>query len=459
MGNNLKWALVLVLVTAIVPVRAATTNAITWDAAKDRVTADVRGLELWTLLEQVAKETGWNIFVEPGSKHEASAKFQNVSSGDALRRLLGDMNFALVPQTNGPNRLYVFRTGVGSATQQIQSKRRAIAKSAKRVPNELIVRVRPGTDIEALARSMGAKIVGRIPELDAYRLQFEDEEATETARKLLAANPDITSVQDNYFVDVPRYPETVAGMAAPQNSLKLNPIAGQGKVTIGLVDTGLHQLSPELEQFIKARLSVVGDVKLDPTTPTHADGMLQAMLQAMEHSLKSAGRSETDVKAIHVNVFDGASANTFNVAKGMFEAANNGATIINASLGGYGDSQLLRDVVSQLWQKNIPVFAAVGNDASSSAFFPAAYPEVISVTAVDRGGVAPYANVGTQPDVALPGAVIFPYNGITWGSQGTSVSSAAATGVAAAIAGANGQPWSQVIPMLQKNFPVPPARK
>ena len=36
--------------------------------------------------------------------------------GEALRRLLGSLNFAMVPQTNGPQRLYVFRTAMKNAT-------------------------------------------------------------------------------------------------------------------------------------------------------------------------------------------------------------------------------------------------------------------------------------------------------------------------------------------------------
>jgi len=456
-GKSLKWSLAIVLVLAAAPLRAATNdvNVLVWNHTSDRVAADVRGFALWPLLERIAKETGWNIFVEPGSKHEASAKFKDAPSGQALRLLLGDLNFALVPQTNGPNHLYVFRTGVGSATQQVRPAGGATAKTGRRVPNELIVRVRPGTDIEALARLLGAKIVGRIPELNAYRFQFENDEVTENARKLLAGNPDVASVQDNYFVDVPQFPETVAGMVAPETKLKLDPPeAGACQVVIGLVDTALQTLSPPLEAFVKERVSVVGDSKLDPSEPTHATATFNAAYQAMQ----SAGITTTRVQTISVNVFDGSSANTFNVAAGMITAGNRGATVINASLGGYGDSPLLRDAVKQLASHNIPVFAAVGNDGSSSAFYPAAYPEVISVTAVERGKVAPYANLGTQPDAAAPGSVLFSYNGVTYGSRGTSVSSAAVAGIAAGLAGANCQPWSQVIPTVEKNLPVPTAK-
>src|SRR5688572_21574507 len=99
---------------------AATTNALVWNKAKDRVDADVRGWELFGLLERIASETGWQVYVEPGSGHKASVKFKDLSSGEALRLLLGDLSFALIPQTNDNSRLYVFRTAMQNATRQVR---------------------------------------------------------------------------------------------------------------------------------------------------------------------------------------------------------------------------------------------------------------------------------------------------------------------------------------------------
>jgi len=361
-----------------------------------------------------------------------------------------------MPQTNGSQRLYVFRTTMRNATRSVWGNNVRRAAVAKRVPNELIVQVKPGTNIEDLARQLGAKVVGHIPELNAYRLQFEDEEDTQSARKLLAGNPDVTNVQDNFYVDRPQLPQNL-GMSAPETKLALDPPkADNCKVVVGFVDTALQALGAQLEPFVKERLTVTGEAAPvdNSLQPTHQTAMVNSFYQGMQ----SSGRSSTSVKVLSVDVFgNSTSANTFNVAAGMILAGNRGATVINASLGGYGDSPLLRDAVRQLAQANIPVFAAVGNDGSSTPFFPAAYPEVISVTAVERGKVASYANVGTQPDAGAPGTVVFSYNGLTYGSRGTSVSSAAAAGIAAGLADGSCAPWSQVIPAVQKALAVPAA--
>lgn len=421
--------------------------------AEDAMDADVRNLGLVPLLKRITQETGWRVYYEPVADFRASVKFSGLPTTLALRRLLGDLNFAIVPQTNGTPYLYVFEKSRNEATQRVN----AAPTLARRVPNELIIRARPGVDVEALAKSLGARIVGRIPELNAYRLQFDNEEKLENARSLLAANPGIDSVQDNYFVDAPDAPQSLTGMMTAESKLKLDPPKSDAcKVVVGFVDTALQPLSANLEPFIKERLSISGVSQPDPGQPTHATAMVNAYFQA----LQSSGRTSSSVPIIAVDVFgNGGAANTFNVAAGMILAANRGATVINASLGGYGDSPLLRDAVRQLATHNIPIFAAVGNDASTSAFFPAAYPEVVSVTAVERGKVAPYANVGTQPDVATPGAVLFGYNGQTYGARGTSVSSAAATGIAAGLADANCASWTTVIPAIEKNLPVPPAAR
>ena len=430
------------------------TNLLTWNAAGDRVSADARGWPLLNLLEAIAAQSGWQVLVEPGLEQPASVKFKNLPYSEALRLLLGDLNYALVPQTNGVARFYVFRTEQERATQVVRAAPDpATIAQPRRVPNELIVRVKPGTDIAALAKSLGAKVVGTIPELNAYRLQFADEAATEAARTKLLANPEVASVQDNYYVDPPRAPQVLGGQAVPESKLTLDPPKPEAcKVVIGLVDGRLQNLGSQIEPFIKERISVAGQSATDDTQPNHPTAMANSILQGMQ----AAGKTSSAVQIIAVDVFGASSsANTFNVALGMVTAANKGATIINASLGGYGNSPILSETTQLLAAKNIPVFAAVGNDASTKPFYPAADPSVTAITASERGRLAAYANVGTVATIAAPGTVLFSYGGQTYGAQGTSVSTAVATGVAAGIADGNCAPWSQVIPLLQKQMPVP----
>ncbi|WP_157976597.1 S8 family peptidase [Parahaliea mediterranea] len=80
------------------------------------------------------------------------------------------------------------------------------------------------------------------------------------------------------------------------------------------------------------------------------------------------------------------------------------ADVINLSLGGAGSSEAMRNAIARARQRGVIVVAASGNDNSSQPSFPAAYPGVISVGAVDLSGVrAPYSNFGTTLDMVAPG--------------------------------------------------------
>src|SRR5207253_2046064 len=109
--------------------------------------------------------------------------------------------FAVVPETNAPTRLYVFHTSMQMATRPIRSTRADPNRS--RIRNELIVRLKPGVKIEDIARQLGARVIGRINGLNAYRLQFDDEAAADSATKALSANPDVASVDFNYSIEKP----------------------------------------------------------------------------------------------------------------------------------------------------------------------------------------------------------------------------------------------------------------
>lgn len=444
----------ILIAGANLKVAAATTNFLSWDQASNKVSADVRDWDLIGLMEAVAVQSGWQVYLEPDYSYKASVKFQNLPPGEALRRLLGSLNFAMVPQTNGPQRLYVFRTAMKNATQQVRRAGERLAPKPRRVPNELIVRLKPGTDAEALAKSLGAKIVGVIPELNAYRFQFESEAATETARQKLLANPNVTSVENNYYLDLPFTPQGLGGMSAPQMKLKFEPAKNDsGKVVIGLIDTSLSQLDPALEQFIKERLSLAGESSADGKNPTHADAMLNSLLQAAQQVL---GENTASFEIVHVDVFGkGAGADTFTAALGMYEAYKKGANILSDSFGSHGESQIMHDVAVFLLGQGVPIIAAIGNDGSSVPFIPAAIPGVTAVTAIENGKVASWASTGTSADVAAPSRVIFYYHGLTYGSVGTSVSAAVTTGVAAGFANKTGSAWAKVMPVVQQILAVP----
>jgi hypothetical protein len=431
-----RWVCVAAVALALLAaacVRARANDSLSWNTNQGRVTADIRSLNVEHLLGRVAAATGWQVYLEPGTTRDVSAKFKDLPPGDALRLLLGDLNFALVPRTNAGPRLYVFRTTLGNATRLIRpANAKGGVRNTRAIPNELVVRLKPGAKIEDIARLLGAKVIGRIDGLNAYRLQFQDEAATDAASAQLAGNSDVTGIESNYIVDAPPSAVQVDPTGVPPVQLKLDPPGSSGRVVVGLVDTAVQSLGNDLDSFLLKSISVAGDANPDPNSPTHGTSMFENMLR----SIAAATGGNSSVQVLSVDVYGpNPTTSTFDVAAGIVQAVNNGANPINLSLGSPADSQILHDIIDQATQKGIVVVAAAGNNASAAPFYPAAYqPEVLSVTASAGNQLASYADYGSYVDSIAPGTALVVFGNSAYLVSGTSSSASFVSGLTAAIA-------------------------
>lgn len=103
---------------------------------------------------------------------------------------------------------------------------------------------------------------------------------------------------------------------------------------------------------------------------------------------------------------------TSSIATAITDSADQGAKVISMSIGG-GGTTTLENAVNYAWNKGVLLVAAAGNDgASNSVDYPAAYPNVIAVAALDANKTrASYSDMGPQLGVAAPGSdVLSTYN-------------------------------------------------
>ena len=417
--------------------------------------ADLHGEALWPLLEDIAHQTGWHIFVEPGIDRKIDVKFSSLPSGEALKKLLGDLNYAFVPRTNEADHLYVFATTLRAATQRVKVATTNQAAVARHVANELILKVKPGTDIEALAKALGAKVIGRDDKLGLYRLQFPDAAATDAALASLKSNPNVAAVDYNYIYDAPPAPQAVANAPvgpakltfdAPTDGDPCNPI-------IGLIDTQVQTLGNGLDQFLMKPISVVGDVAPVTGTITHGS----AMAGTIAYALAQSTGGHTSVRILPVNAYtSGESTTSYNLLQGMVTAVNHGATVINISAGGTADNTVFDSALQQYIAQGIMVFASAGNTPVNTPTYPAAVPGVNAVTALGAPGqLASYANYGSFVELALPGTSYVYLGSQGYVVQGTSPAAAYASGIAAGTKTVNCAGWQQIISAMQQKFPVP----
>jgi thermitase len=134
---------------------------------------------------------------------------------------------------------------------------------------------------------------------------------------------------------------------------------------------------------------------------------------------------------------DAGSGFTSWVSSGITWAADNGAKVINMSLGSSSFSSTQQDAVNYAWNKGVVVVAAAGNSGTNTQFYPAAYPNVIAVAATDSNDAkASFSTYGsTWVDVAAPGANVLSttVDGAYGLKSGTSMASPHVAGLAGLV--------------------------
>ncbi len=443
--------LVCVLLGLGLPARAA--DSLVWRPDQNSVDADIHGWGLQTLLEHMAAATGWQVFVEPDTKYTVSTKFKGRTPGEALRLLMPTLTAVLMPQSNAAPKLLVFRTSAQEATQMVRPPAKtAAAKAAKPIPNELVVTLKPGEKIGDLARRLGAKVVGRMDSRNAYRLQFDSAEDAAAARESLRTDSSVDSIDSNFAISQPPEAEQLAYSSAPPLSLKMKAVPDGDRVIVGLIDTAIQLQGGANDAFYLATLSVAEGANPDPKRPTHGTSMGETILRGVALLQQSSDGSR--VRILPVDVYGSSPmTSTFQVAQGIVQAVNGGAMIINLSLGSDGNSSFLEQVIKDAHSQGVVFYAAAGNEPVATPTYPAAYPEVDAVTAIDRNGqIARYANYGSFVDVGAPGSTIVTYNGQSYLVMGTSASTAIVSGMAAGTVDNTSQKPIDVEPKIRDSL-------
>lgn len=165
-------------------------------------------------------------------------------------------------------------------------------------------------------------------------------------------------------------------------------------VLVAVLDSGVDA-HPQFEDLAMTHLNLV-----DGHVATHGTSVA-SIIAGKEGIAPNAGL--LDVRVLD----DEGRGNSYHVAEGIIAAVDQGAKIINLSLGVYQDSMLLRQAVNYAHEHGVLLVAAPGNDGYDRMSYPAAYENVLSVTAVDaRGSYAVFPNQSADIDFAAPGVGI-----------------------------------------------------
>lgn len=146
--------------------------------------------------------------------------------------------------------------------------------------------------------------------------------------------------------------------------------------TIAIIDTGIDRTHPALQGRVITRIAIVdADVVDAQGHGSHTAGIIVA------DDVVSPGIcplcSLIDVQAISVYGYGSDST----VAAGITAAVDAGAQVINLSVGGSGDSQVMQQAIAYALDHDVVVVAAAGNQ-NEYITYPAAYPGVLAVSAL-----------------------------------------------------------------------------
>ena len=99
------------------------------------------------------------------------------------------------------------------------------------------------------------------------------------------------------------------------------------------------------------------------------------------------------------------------IVKAIYYAVDNGADVINLSLGGTSQDASVLAAVEYAHQNEVFVVASSGNDGNDVPFYPASYPTVISVGSVSENSeVSYFSNYGEYVDLVAPGDLLYTTN-------------------------------------------------
>ena len=341
--------------------------------------------------------------------------------------------------------------------------------AAPHVPGQLIVKLPTTAAASASDRlsRAGVQVIRTLPQLGLALVEVSDATALAVAAADLQAAAGAEWVEPNYTFTPDLTPNDPAyATQAPYLGRLEMPAAweyttGRPEIVAAILDTGVDISHPDLSGAIWVNADETPSNGLDddangfvddingwdfaqndnlPTDDhghgTHVAGIVGARIN---NSIGIAGMAG-GVTLMPVDVFKGGIGTYEDLIRGIIYATDNGAHVINMSLGASSYSRGEEMAVNYAWAHGVVVVASAGNTGSEVYRYPAAHEHVIAVAATNSADVlASFSTRGTFVDVAAPGVSI--YSTIRGGGyttmSGTSMAAPHVSGLAALILARN----------------------
>lgn len=239
---------------------------------------------------------------------------------------------------------------------------------------------------------------------DLYLLTYENKEACASAYDAFVSAGYVVEKDDLLdAIDPDEIPETkVQDEVTTETIDDLVPTVGTKQTLVAVVDTGISDVTND--DVFKDRIIEGTSVISDSYVDDNGHGTAMAKIIAEDTAEK------TDVMILPIKALDENGKGTvLSIALAIKYAKEHGADVINLSLSGVGQSNVLTNAINDCYNNNITVVTAAGNDnADAKDYIPGNVDTAINVAAVDKdtdGKIvsATYTNHGDNVDFAALG--------------------------------------------------------
>ncbi len=318
------------------------------------------------------------------------------------------------------------------------------------IPGEIIVKFQPNVGLAGERNSLRAKGLQPLqvaPGAELLRVQVEPGHEAEAIADLMARG-DVEFATYNHLVQALGDPNDSSyslqwALKDPGDHDIDAPEAwdlytGGNNITLAIIDTGADLDHPDLQANIGPGYNYIHPGALpddDQGHGTHVTGIAAAV---GNNGLGVAGVN-WKARVMPLKILDASgNGSTYNLAQAIRYAADNGARVINMSLGGscgMGWPEI-EAAVNYAVSQGVLLVAAAGNSGSTPVMCPAAIDGVMAIGATDStDSRAYYSNYGANLAVSAPGSSI--YSTLMGGGygykSGTSMATPHVAGLAALV--------------------------
>jgi thermitase len=279
---------------------------------------------------------------------------------------------------------------------------------------QILVKFKPDValpEATQIHRQLGGQAKAAIPGVGVEVIKVPKGKVKDKA-KAYSSNPRVAYAEPDFLTQALGSPDDPYlskqyGLTKVEAPEAWEVTAGSPSINIAILDTGVDLDYPDLAGKIVSNINFSSGATVDDVHGhgTHVAGIAAAMTNS---SVGVAGLGYS-CSIMNVKVMGDNGGGTYSaIASGIIWAADNGAEVINMSLGGSGYSSTLEDAVDYAWSKGVVVVAAAGNNGDTSPIYPAHCINCIAVAATDAiDERTSWSNYGDWVDVAAPGNCIY----------------------------------------------------